>query len=192
MYRNRRAWYLLLYFGLSSFVFYTTVAWLPSIAMDHGLSTNQASLVAGLFQLFSMPTAFVVPLLATKVKKRGAIVAVAGGLTLLGYLGLLLPIGNLAYYTGLALLLGLGTASTFGLIMTLFGLKTSNPADTSALSGMVQSLGYLLAAIGPWLTGNLKAATGNWQLALLVTIVITLVFTGLGLLSERHDQIIEK
>ena len=74
MYRNRRAWYLLLYFGLSSFVFYTTVAWLPSIAMDHGLSTNQASLVAGLFQLFSMPTAFVVPLLATKVKKRGAIV----------------------------------------------------------------------------------------------------------------------
>lgn len=192
MYRNRRAWYLLLYFGLSSFVFYTTVAWLPSIAMDHGLSTNQASLVAGLFQLFSMPTAFVVPLLATKVKKRGAIVAVAGGLTLLGYVGLLLPIGNLAYYTGLALLLGLGTASTFGLIMTLFGLKTSNPADTSALSGMVQSLGYLLAAIGPWLTGNLKAATGNWQLALLVTIVITLVFTGFGLLSERHDQIIEK
>ena len=192
MYTNLRAWYLLLYFGLSSFVFYTTVAWLPSIAMDHGLSSNSASLVAGLFQLFSMPTAFIVPMLATKVKKRGKIVFVAGLLTIFGYLGLLLPTSSLSYYVLIALLLGLGTASTFGLIMTLFGLKTNNPADTRSLSGMVQSLGYLLAAIGPWLTGNLKATAGNWQVAIIVTILISIIFTVFGLFSEQHDQIIEK
>ncbi|MCG4607501.1 hypothetical protein L0O74_14335, partial [Bifidobacterium longum] len=58
MWKNKTAWLILVYFGLSSFVFYTTVAWLPSIAISAGLSHNQSSLIAGLFQLFSMPGAF--------------------------------------------------------------------------------------------------------------------------------------
>ena len=191
VWKNPRAWLLTLYFGLSSFVFYTTVAWLPSIAMTSGLSATKASLVAGLFQLFSMPTAFVVPMLATKVKKRGGIVLVAGGLTILGYLGLLLPLNSLAYYTLLALFLGLGTASTLALIMTLFGLKGASQAETRALGGMAQSIGYLLAAVGPWLTGNLKALTNNWQLALWVNILVGVAFVIFGLLSERHDKLSE-
>lgn len=192
MFKNRRAWYLALYFGLSSFVFYTTVAWLPSIAMSSGLSATNASLVAGLFQLFSMPTAFIVPMLATKLKNRNLIVVSAAALTIAGYLGLLVTVNSLPYFVFLSLLLGLGTASTFGLIMTLFGIKTDNPADTRALSGMVQTLGYLMAAIGPWVTGQLKAVTGNWHLALWVTIFVGLLFTTFGYLSERHDLVVEK
>jgi len=39
--------------------------------------------------------------------------------------------------------------------MMLFGLRTSNTHDAAELSGMAQSVGYLLAAIGPTLFGYL-------------------------------------
>ncbi len=62
--------WLLLFFGGQCFVFYSIVAWLPTIAMDAGLSSDNASLVAGLLQLLSMPFAFVIPVIATKMKNR--------------------------------------------------------------------------------------------------------------------------
>ena len=141
MWRNPRAWALLVYFGASSFVFYTTVAWLPSIAESAGISHNSSSLIAGLFQLFSIPAAFLAPLLATRAKRRQPIVFGLGLLSFIGVVMMLLPVGSMFYYVIISLLLGLGIAGTFAFIMTIFGLKTNNPADTSSLSGMVQSLG---------------------------------------------------
>lgn len=186
MWKNRRAWYLMIYFGISSFVFYTCVAWLPSIAITHGMTTSAASLIAGLFQLFSIPTAFVTPLLATRMANRVPLVVLAGLLTALGFFGLLLPGNSFPLYVGIALVLGLGTAATFSLIMTLFGLKTRTVADTSNLSGMVQTLGYLLAALGPLVTGNLKAQSGSWTSSIWLTIAMVAIFTLYGVLSERH------
>jgi MFS transporter, CP family, cyanate transporter len=189
MWKNRRAWYLLMYFAGSSFVFYTIVAWLPSIAMANGMSNNSASLIAGLFQLFSIPTAFAIPVLATKLTNRMPLVLSAGLMTSLGFLAMLLPIHQFWFYVLIALLLGLGTAATFALIMTLFGLKTRSVADTRNLSGMVQSLGYLLAAFGPTVTGNLKAITHSWNEPIIVTFVVICLFTLFGALSEHHRYV---
>lgn len=189
MWGNPRAWALLVYFGSSSFVFYTVVAWLPSIAESAGISHNSSSLIAGLFQLFSIPAAFLAPLLATRLKDRRPIVLGLGILSLIGVAMMLLPIGSLAYYIIISLLLGLGLAGTFAFIMTIFGLKTSNPADTSSLSGMVQSLGYFIAAIGPVVIGKLKALTGAWVVSEIVTIIVILIFVITGLMAEQRDKI---
>ena len=189
MWKNPRAWFLLFYFAGSSFVFYTIVAWLPSIAMANGMTTNTASLIAGLFQLFSIPTAFATPVLATRMTNRIPLVLAAGISTALGFLAMLLPIHQFWYYVLIALLLGLGTAATFSLIMTLLGLKTRTAGDTRNLSGMVQSLGYLLAAFGPTVTGNLKAASGSWHGPIIVTLIVICLFTLFGTLSERNQYV---
>lgn len=189
MWKNPRAWFLLFYFAGSSFVFYTIVAWLPSIAMANGMATNTASLIAGLFQLFSIPTAFATPVLATRMSNRIPLVLAAGISTALGFLAMLLPIHQFWYYVLIALLLGLGTAATFSLIMTLLGLKTRTAGDTRNLSGTVQSLGYLLAAFGPTVTGNLKAASGSWHGPIIVTLIVICLFTLFGTLSERNQYV---
>lgn len=189
MWRNPRAWALLVYFGASSFVFYTTVAWLPSIAESAGISHNSSSLIAGLFQLFSIPAAFLAPLLATRAKRRQPIVFGLGLLSFIGVAMMLLPINSMFYYVVISLLLGLGIAGTFAFIMTIFGLKTNNPADTSSLSGMVQSLGYLIAAIGPVITGKCKALTGNWVTSEIIVLVVIALFVGAGLFAEQKDKI---
>lgn len=189
MWNKPRAWALLVYFGASSFVFYTVVAWLPSIAESAGISHNSASLIAGLFQLFSIPAAFLAPLLATRVRDRRPIVAGLGLLSFIGVAMMLLPIGSMTYYVIISLLLGLGIAGTFAFIMTILGLKTDNAADTSSLSGMVQSLGYLLAAIGPVVIGKCKAVFGNWTVSEIITLVVIVIFVATGLYAEKEDKI---
>lgn len=189
MWKKVNAWWLLLFFGFQCFVFYSAVAWLPTISMDAGLSGDQASLIAGLFQLFAIPFAFTVPVLAAKMKTRRSIMAGAGIASMLGTLMMLFPVNSFAYFCVVAFLLGAGSTTTFVLAMTLFGLKTKSAADTRNLSGMVQSVGYLIAALGPIVVGSLNAQTHGWTASLIVIFAATFLFTIFGVLAERHSYI---
>lgn len=188
LWTNVRAWWLLIFFGFQSFLFYTLVAWLPAITMAGGLSNTDASLVASGFQLFSLPAAFIVPAITPKIQRRYWIVIITGILYLIGFTMLLAPHASLAYYLLTSFILGSGCAAAFGLVITLFGLKTNSPAQTGQLSGMVQAGGYVIAAFGPVVIGNLQAAT-NWTTALFFAIIVIVVMTGFGILSERHNSI---
>lgn len=187
MWKNSNAWWLLLFFGGQCFVFYSIVAWLPTIAMDAGLTSDQASLVAGLLQLFSMPFAFLVPVIATKMQNRQPIMLFAGIASLIGTGMMFFPVSSFIYYAFVALFLGMGTTTTFVLAMTLFGLKTKSAADTRNLSGMVQSVGYLIAALGPIVVGNLYSQTHNWFASLIVIAIAAIFFTVCGVVAERKQ-----
>ena len=189
VWHNWRAWCLLFYMAGSSMSFYITVTWLPTIARNHGMSSNAASIIAGFLQLFSMPAAFVIPLWASKMAKRNSLIWGSSILTAVGFLGLMLPTNNFAYYTIMTLCLGLGTAASYSLIMTLFGLKTKNPNTTQDLSGMVQSVGYIIAALGPVSTGWLKSVTNTWDWSLLVSFLVVVICTIFGLLAEKQPYI---
>lgn len=189
IWKNWQAWCLLFYMAGSSMAFYITVTWLPTIARNHGMSHNAASIIAGFFQLFSMPAAFVIPLWASRMKKRQLLIWGSSLITAVGFIGLMAPTHNFAYYTIMTLFLGAGTGASYSLIMTLFGLKTTDPNTTRDLSGMVQSVGYIIAALGPSGIGWLKAATGNWLMSLLVSLIVTIICTIFGLWSEKQPLI---
>lgn len=189
MWKNMNAWWMLLFFGGQCFVFYSIVAWLPSIAMDAGLTSDQASLIAGLLQLFSIPFAFLIPVIATKMTNRQPIVLFAGIVGMIGTIMMFFHVSSFAYYCVIALLLGAGTTTTFVLAMTLFGLKTKSAADTRNLSGMVQSIGYLISALGPIVVGNLNAQTHSWTASLVVILIAAIFFTICGCITERHQYV---
>ena len=189
MWKEVNAWWLLLFFGFQCFVFYSVVAWLPTIAMSAGLSSDQASLIAGLLQLFALPFAFAVPVIAAKMTNRQPIMLAAGVSAMVGTVMMFFPVNSFAYFCVVALLLGAGSTTTFVLAMTLFGLKTKSSADTRNLSGMVQSIGYLIAALGPVIVGNLNAQTHNWFARVAVILVAAFLFTLFGMLAERHQYI---
>ena len=189
IWKNWHAWCLLFYMAGSSMSFYITVTWLPTIARNHGMSGNAASVIAGFLQLFSMPAAFVIPLWASKLAKRNSLIIGSSVLTGIGFLGLMVPTHNFAYYTVMTLCLGLGTAASYSLIMTLFGLKTKDPNTTRDLSGMVQSIGYIIASLGPVTTGWLKSLTHTWNLSLFLSFFVVAICTIFGLLAEKTPYI---
>ncbi len=64
----------------------------------------------------------------------------------------------------------------------LLSLRTKDASDAASLSGMSQSVGYLLAATGPTLFGLLHDVTASWNLpiSLLLMVSILLFIFGLG------------
>lgn len=86
-------------------------------------------------------------------------------------------------------LLGFATNAAFSMAMILFSLKTSNPYETSAVSGMAQSIGYLAASVGPMMAGFLHSQFNSWTVALAVLIVIVVIMTGFGLAVDRRKSV---
>jgi CP family cyanate transporter-like MFS transporter len=85
-------------------------------------------------------------------------------------------------------LLGLGQGACFSLALTFFALRAPDSEHAAALSGMAQSVGYLLAAVGPFLFGLLRDETHAWTvpLALLFAVAVCLLITGLGAARDAN------
>jgi CP family cyanate transporter-like MFS transporter len=158
---------LTLFFGCQSLNAYVVLGWLPSVLIDAGRDTRSASLSLALVSAMSVPMSIALPAIAgRRVDQRGLVVLTtvcyAGG-----YLGLLFAPAALGWLS--AALLGVGNGA-FPLAVTLIGLRTRRPEMTTALSGLVQSGGYLLAVVGPLLVGVLHQVSGGWRVPLLVVL----------------------
>ncbi|GED00208.1 hypothetical protein KVA01_23620 [Kocuria varians] len=84
---------------------------------------------------------------------------------LIGVLGLLLFPGLSFLW---ALCVGFCTGGAIVVAMALFGLRSTDYHQAAALSSMAQSLGYVLAALGPVVIGLVKDAMGSWTLPLVL------------------------
>ena len=166
--------------GLQSFLFYVNVAWLPSLLQSRGMSVVMAGFMLSLMQIVSLAASFIVPIVADKLRdQRGLIVSIALSF-LVGYIGLLSGINTLDWLW--VVFIGLAGGAAISLALTLFGLRSQTADEAAKLSGMAQSIGYLLAAIGPILIGFLHDQTGAWQVPLMVLVasVVLMLITGIG------------
>ncbi|MFC6330337.1 MFS transporter, partial [Alloalcanivorax gelatiniphagus] len=70
-------------------------------------------------------------------------------------------------------LLGFGQGCMIALGLTLMGVRGADARVAAGLSGMCQSLGYLLAATGPVTLGALYDLSGNWMLPMWLLMGVT-------------------
>ena len=177
--RSRLAWSVTGYFALQSLSFYTTLTWLAPILRDGGTSATRAGLLVSLLTLVQLPASLAVPLVASRRSSQRPLVVLVCVVSVLGLSGLLLAPGHLpVLWVGL---LGLGQGAGFALALTLLVLRTSTPADTTALSAMTQSVGYTCAGLGPLAAGALHDLLGTWSvpLALLLALLVLQLLPGL-------------
>lgn len=180
--RTRIGRQMALFFGLQSLQAYAIFGWFAAIFRDAGYSAATAGLLLGVITGVTIPLSFVIPALAARMSDQRPLVWAIVGCYPVGYLGMVL-----APYDGAllwAVLIGTGT-TTFPLILTQVGLRSRTPAGTAALSGFTQSVGYLLAALGPFGTGLLHDLTGGWTVPLLVLTALTVPLLLVGLAVAR-------
>jgi CP family cyanate transporter-like MFS transporter len=103
-----------------------------------------------------------------------------------GYVGLMIAPHDLAILW--AVLVGIALV-TFPIVLTLIGLRSRTPEGTAALSGFTQSMGYLLAAIGPFGVGTLHDLTGGWTAPLVLLTALAVPQIWLGLYVARPAYI---
>jgi MFS transporter, CP family, cyanate transporter len=186
LWRSPLAWQVTLFMGLQSLAYYVTLTWLPEILQQDGMAATRAGWLLGLSQAVAILAMFLAPVVAEKRPSQRGVVAVAVLLSGAGALGLLLA--GSAGATLWVVLLGLGQGATFSLALAFFALRSPDPGYAAALSGMAQSVGYLLSAAGPFLFGVLRDATGTWNVPLVLLLAITacLLIAGLGAARDAH------
>ncbi|SEM01717.1 MFS transporter [Paenibacillus sp. OK003] len=181
------AWHVTLFMGLQSLIFYTTITWLPEVLSDQGFSSSSAGWMLSLMQMVSVPVTFIVPILAGRMKDQRKLTAITGSCLILGYAFLLSGISSLVT-VGVALA-GVGAGASFGLVTMFFVLRTSDARQAAGLSGMAQSFGYMLAAVGPLLFGVLHDWTQGWTLPLLVQVLLAIVLLIAGINASKNRVI---
>ena len=187
LWKTRLAWYLTMYMGLQSFLFYTVTAWLPSIALGNGISPETAGYMALGFQLIGIPASFSTPILTSKIKRQQIIVLGTCVLYLIGFLSMVVA-GPLPLLLVTLAALSVGAAASFSWIMTMVGLCTRDAVEAAELSGMSQSIGYMLAASGPTVCGMVFDKTGSWLPILVLIATVTVMMTGFGMLSVKQKS----
>lgn len=187
MWRTPKAWIVLAYFGLQSIAYYSFVTWLPTLWHAAGFSTIAAGNLATVFQLSGLPLSMTVPMIAERKHGLAAINLFGGLGFVLGALGLLTGSTNLAFNVVLAAVMGAASGAAFSICIIFFQKRTDSAADTARLSGMAQSGGYVIAAIGPVAFGMISSALGSWNLViwLLLAITVGMFLCGLAIIRFR-------
>jgi MFS transporter, CP family, cyanate transporter len=185
--RDPVAWAVTLFFALQSAGFYATLAWLPSVFHSHGMSTTKSGLLLGLSLVVGLIPALTLPSLAARsYDQRGFMLAVMC-CTAAGWLGVILAPTTLTYLW--VVLLGLGQNAAFPLALTLIVLRGGTVTNTAGLSTLAQTVGYLVAALGPLTIGAVHDVSGSWTPALIVLLALLAPQLALGLAAARNRTV---
>ncbi|SEJ33797.1 MFS transporter, CP family, cyanate transporter [Bhargavaea ginsengi] len=186
LWKSPLAWGVTLFMGLQSVMFFTTAAWVPEVLTDRGMDAERAGWMFSLVQFSQIPFTFMIPIIAGRMKDQRILVILITAGYLAGYGGLLS--GNLSLTPLWMILMGISGGAAFGLAMMFFALRTNTPSESAALSGMGQSLGYLLASAGPVLFGAFHDLYGNWTASLWMFIVTIILLCLAGLKAGRDEK----
>jgi MFS transporter, CP family, cyanate transporter len=184
LWRSPLAWSITFFMGFQSLVFYTTSAWMPEVLKAQGLDADSAGWMLSLLQFSQLPITFIIPIIAGKVKDQRLIVVGVTVLYLLGYGGVLA--GATSLTPVFMIIIGVACGASFGLAMMFFTLRTRTPHEATEVSGMAQSFGYMLAAIGPVLFGFLHDFTSGWTVPMLIIIVASLALFLSGIKAGKN------
>lgn len=178
--KKNLAWKIALFMGLQSMTFYIILAWLPEILQYRGADAHFAGWMLSLSQATGIVGSVVIPLWASKKQNQQSIVITIFVLEIIAILGLLFS--SMAMVPVWASLIGFVLGGSFGLALLFIVVRAKDTSTTTELSGMAQSIGYLIAATGPILFGNLFDLTGSWMYPLMMLLIVALIkfYCGLG------------
>ncbi len=179
-------WQVAMFMGLQSIAFYTIIGWFSAFAASHGTSAQQAGFELFVYQVVAIVANFVMVVILPRARDQRAIALGSSLLIFIGVGGLLVqPASSLVWLT----FAGLGAGSSLVLALSFFGLRSQHHHQATLLSGMAQSVGYLLAALGPTLFGLLHDLTEGWRLPLIALLGLTVLQMLFGALAGRSRVI---
>lgn len=186
IWRSALAWQVTLFLGINSLIYYVIIGWLPAILLSHGYSETEAGSMHGLLQLATAAPGLAVPLLLHKLKDQRGIAGLSALMCAVSLAGLWFVPDRAVLWT---IVYGFGSGATMILGLTFIGLRASSAHQAAALSGMAQSVGYLLAACGPPLMGKIHDTAGDWRIPLIACALAAIVMAVCGVLAGRDREI---
>ncbi len=186
LWRSPLAWQVATFMGLQSTTYYVMVTWLSTIEKDAGISGTTAGTHQFLFNACGIIGNLGCSALIARSRDQRLIGATIPLFLLVASIGMLIAPSLAGLW---AVLSGAGCGACIVLSLSLFGLRSRHHTTAASLSGLAQSFGYVLAAIGPITVGALHDATDSWTPGLVILVVLNIVLVGAGYLAGRDRTV---
>lgn len=159
---SKTAWLLALYMGTQSATFYILATWIVPMELSFGFSEARASTWITVFHTCGMIGSLLAPVLLRFDGRLLLQVAIPATqiitMTAFVFVPSLTPLW--------LIVLGLCCGASLSVSLTLIAQRSTDTITATAVSGMSQSIGYLIASFGPVLFGFTHDLTGGWILPL--------------------------
>ena len=187
-YRSRKAWMLLVYFGIGTSAYTLVLAWLPVYYIDLGFSAAHGGYLLGAVSAMEVVAGLAVSALVHRFPDRRPLLS--GVLTLiLAGLGCLI-VAPVSLMLPAVVLVGLGIGALFPLSLIATLDHAESPAQAGALLAFVQGGGYAIAALMPLLAGVIRDHSATLQWAWICMLAGMLVVLGMTwMLGEPVDEV---
>ena len=182
------AWFVTLFMGFQSFLFFSLVTWIPDILLELGLPLSTGGWMVFLLQFVGIPCSFAAPIIADKLNNQKPIVVAICSCYFFGFASLLM-IPNMIVIVLSILFLGVAQGAAISLALTFLNLRTVNSQHASLLSGMAQSFGYLLASFGPILMGYMYDVFHTWKPLLIFLLIVSVFILFFGLKAGENRYV---
>src|SRR5271169_3737555 len=183
IYKYALAWQVTAFMGLQSLLYYAALSWLPTIFQDRGASAVTAGNLLALMGVGNLATSLIVPVLAHRSTGQRALVVPSLIGTAAGLAGSLwAPLGAAPFWV---LVLGVSQGACLGLAIFFMMARAPDAGVAASLSAFAQSVGYLVASVGPLAVGLLHTATGSWDIPIALLIALAAIELVVGVLAGR-------
>ncbi len=189
LWRDPLAWQVTLFMGLQSSLGHSAIGWMPAILIDRGMHPVEAGAALSAALMVQLISTFAVPWMAARGRDQRLVASLSVLLVLSGLMGIIYAPPASAWVW--IMLGGLGMGATFSLGLSLVVLRTRTPLHATALSGMSQGVGYIIAAAGPFLVGVLYEHSGGWHSAGIFLLAIGLVVWLMGMGAGRARYVLD-
>ncbi|HAR73237.1 MAG TPA: MFS transporter [Flavobacteriaceae bacterium] len=183
IFKSKQAWNISIFMGLQSLIYYCLVALLPTLLIDFGMTKTNAGWVFSVLQLAMLPAMLVSPVLASRMKNPKIMIYITSALYFIGIITLLIFKAKFSYLS--AILIGIAGGFAFSLSILFFSLRTKTMVGTIKISGMAQSVGYLIAAFGPPIFGKLYDIDSTWSYSLYFLMCCMMILTFFGIKASQ-------
>lgn len=187
IFKSKIAWAVTLFMGLQSLIPNSLFTWLPDILLTKGFNESESGWFIAICQAGLIPATFIAPILAGKMQSQRLIGASSGILFFVGLVGIAFISSHIVIV--FLALTGIGAGAAFSLTMMFFVLRTNTTMESAQLSGMAQSIGYLIASAGPLFLGTIAEMTGGWTVPFIILMTAALCIVFLGIIAGKDEKI---
>ena len=187
IWRDPVAWWVALYMGTQSSIFFIMQTWLSPLEISRGHSPQTAGLEVMLLQIIGVGSSMLVPLCFRGRLRRSlpALIPVLGALAIVGMLTL--PALMILWICAI----GIAAGASLTMSLTLMAVRARSAEAATSLSGMAQGVGYLVAAAGPVSFGWLHQVSGGWGASLGLVLLLCVIQIVVGGFAGRERSVLE-
>ncbi len=181
--RRPVAWAIGILFGLQSWLYYGTTAWIANVYVERRWDPAAAAGLLSVMNVVSLAAIIGVPALSARGASRRTLLAASAAIGAAGLLGITVPAEPAVLW---ASMIGLGLGMTFTLVLTLPVDISDSQRAVGGAATMMLLIGYLIASAAPFVLGAVRDATGDFAVSLWLLVGIAVVMVPLAWSLAPH------